>query len=106
MKTKKELNATKEEAIKEKVEDASEKPNELSDEELEKVSGGADVTAGQYTVRVQGDGIVKASGTIDGLSYSGTSDLVINSYGGIEIPVIATDKKGDIIVFKIDAPAE
>ena len=25
--------------------------------------------------------------------------------GGIEIPVIATDKKGDIIVFKIDAPA-
>ena len=66
----------------------------------------ADVTAGQFTVRVAGDGIVKASGTIDGLSYSGTSDLVINSYGGIEIPVIAMDKKGDIIVFKIDAPAE
>ena len=65
----------------------------------------ADVTAGQFTVRVAGDGIVKASGTIDGLSYSGTSDLVINSYGGIEIPVVATDKKGDVIVFKIDAPA-
>ena len=35
----------------------------------------ADVTAGQFTVRVAGDGIVKASGTIDGMAYSGTSDL-------------------------------
>ena len=31
---------------------------------------------------------------------------ICSSYGGIEIPVVATDKKGDIIVFKIDAPAE
>ena len=91
MKTPEELNALKNE-----VETVNEKLAELNEEELGQVSGGADVTAGQYTVRVQGDGIVKASGTIDGLSYSGTSDLVINSYGGIEIPVIAMDKKGDI----------
>ena len=102
MKTKEELNALKEE-----VKNVNEKPHELTDDDLEQVSGGdADVTVGQFTIRAQGDGIVKASGTIDGLSYSGTSDLVTNSYGGIEIPVIATDKKGDIIVFKIDAPAE
>ena len=79
---------------------------ELTDEQLEEVSGGARRNRGTIYRHVQGDGIVKASGTIDGLSYSGTSDLVINSYGGIEIPVIAMDKKGDIIVFKIDPPAE
>ena len=80
---------------------------ELTDEQLEEVSGG-DARRNRGTIyrHVQGDGIVKASGTIDGLSYSGTSNLVISSYGGIEIPVVATDKKGDIIVFKIDAPAE
>ena len=102
MKTEEELNALKAE-----VETLNKKLHELTDEELAHVNGGdADVTAGQFTVRVQGDGIVKASGTIDGLSYSGASDLVINSYGGIEIPVSATDKKGNIIVFNIDAPAE
>ena len=36
-----------------------------------------DVIVGQFTVRVAGDGVVKASGTIDGMVASGTSDMVI-----------------------------
>ena len=118
MKTKEELNALKEE-----VETLNKKPHELTDEELEQVTGGrhgwrgkpgkpgrngtphpvcgdpmadvaknvtdttyvvsfsredADVTAGQFTVRVAGDGIVKTSGTIDGIYHVGTGDLIID----------------------------
>ena len=51
---------------------------ELSIEELDKVTGGGPVLSGPLLgVTVKADDIVKASGTINGQAYAGTSDLVI-----------------------------
>ena len=51
---------------------------ELTEDELEKVTGGGPVLSGPLLgVTVKADDIVKASGTINGQAYAGTSDLVI-----------------------------
>ena len=51
---------------------------ELTPDELAKVTGGGPVLSGPMLgVTVKADGIVKASGTINGQAYAGTSDLVI-----------------------------
>ena len=38
------------------------------------------------------------------LSEEELAGIVGGGYGGIEIPVVATDKKPDIIKFEIDSP--
>ena len=77
MKSKDELNALKEE-----VETLNKKFAELNEDELTQITGGvqlfnATTGGGQlFNVTVKADGVVKASGTIDGQAYAGTSDLV------------------------------
>ena len=78
MKSKEELNALKEE-----METLNEKLAELTEDELTQITGGGplfNVTTGGgplFNVTVKADGVVKASGTINGQAYSGTSDLVM-----------------------------
>ena len=60
------------------TEEVKEEARKLTEEELEKVTGGGPVLSGPVLgVTVKADGIVKASGTINGQAYAGTSDLVI-----------------------------
>ena len=60
------------------TEEVKEEARKLSEEELEKVTGGGPVLSGPMLgVTAKADGIVKASGTINGQAYAGTSDLVI-----------------------------
>ena len=78
MRTKEELNALKEE-----METLNEKFAELTEDELTQITGGGllfNVTTGGgplFSVTLKADGVVKASGTIDGQAYAGTSDLVM-----------------------------
>ena len=59
-------------------EEIKEEARKLTEDELEKVTGGGPVLSGSMLgVTVKADGIVKASGTINGQAYAGTSDLVI-----------------------------
>ena len=68
MKSKEELNALKEE-----METLNEKFAELNEDELTQITGGGPL----FSVTLKADGVVKASGTIDGLACMGTSDLVM-----------------------------
>ena len=68
MRTKEELNALKEE-----METLNKKLAELNEDELTQITGGGLL----FNVTVKADGVVKASGTIDGQAYAGTSDLVM-----------------------------
>ena len=78
MKSKEELNALKEE-----METLNKKLAELTEDELTQITGGGplfNVTTGGgplFNVTVKADGVVKASGTIDGQAYAGTIDLVM-----------------------------
>ena len=61
-----------------KNEELCEGKQKLSIEELEQVTGGGPVLSGPLSgpmlgVTVKADGIVKASGTIDGQAYAGTN---------------------------------
>ena len=68
MKSKEELNALKEE-----VETLNKKLAELNEDELTQITGGGQL----FNVTMKADGVVKASGTIDGQAYAGTIDLVM-----------------------------